>query len=74
MYYVMYNRYYILYTIYYTVLYCTMQPKERHLEVRRSGAAGAGRFAAGLKDLIFLGFRHQELCYYIYIYIYIYIV
>mmetsp|Transcript_82433 Transcript_82433/g.266990 ORF Transcript_82433/g.266990 Transcript_82433/m.266990 type:complete len:669 (-) Transcript_82433:170-2176(-) len=39
---------------------CRALVQDRHLELSRSGAMKGGRFQAGLKDLMFLGFRHRE--------------
>lgn len=39
---------------------CRALVQQRHLEIAgRGGSTNCGRFAAGLKDLMFLGFRHQ---------------
>lgn len=39
---------------------CRALVQERHLEIIAREAACSGRFARGLKDLMFLGFRHQK--------------
>ncbi|CAE8682534.1 unnamed protein product [Polarella glacialis] len=39
---------------------CRSLVQQRHLQILSSGSSNQDRFAAGMKDLMFLGFRHKD--------------